>query len=64
MKPKKEYTTKDFSHYLVIGKTTNGQKFRDTYTNYAHLMNINFYNATIYGIKPDGKRVKLKTITN
>ena len=64
MKQKAEYTTKDFSHYIAIGKTTNGQKFRDQYTNYAHLMMINFYNARIYGITHEGKRILLKSVTN
>lgn len=60
---KNEYTTKDFSSYICIGKDTRGKKFRDEYSNFHHANCINMFYGRLYGIlKESNKKVLLKTV--
>ena len=59
-----EYSTKDFISYLCIGKDREGKRFRKEYLNYIHANGINMWKGNMYGIKLNGKRVKLKSVVN
>lgn len=55
----------DFKEYHVTGVDTDGRRFKTmVYTNWHHVRMINLYRGTFWGVKPDGKRVKLQEVYN
>lgn len=49
--------------YLIIGRTTNGRKFRYTYSNPMVAMAINLWQGRVWQVR-NGKRKLLKTVFN
>lgn len=61
-------TLKDFVKFQIVGTDKNNKRFNIQYSGnsegYATAMNINLWNGSVYGILPNGKKIKLKSVTN
>ena len=54
----------DFKEYHITGTDVNGKRFKIVLTNWLHARHYNIFRGTFWGVKPDGKRVKLQEVYN
>lgn len=52
----------DFVEYHVTGVDVYGKRFKIKTTNWHHAKGINLFSGTKWGVKPDGKRMKLQVV--
>lgn len=58
-----EFIHKKGDTYLITGRTTDGRKFRHTYSNPMMAMAINLWQGRVWQVR-NGKRKLLKTVFN
>lgn len=64
---KTEINSADYSRFIVTGKDRDGKRFRLTYSQQAARVafSVNLHRGSVWGIRmTDGKREKLKTVSN
>lgn len=54
---------KQFTNFCVTGTLYNDRRFKPiVYSEFYWANGINLYNGSVWGVKPDGKRVLLKRV--
>lgn len=65
MSNKKQYNTGDFISYKITGKDRQGKRFcPKTSANWLFINMYNIWRGTLWGILPNGKKVRLKSYYN
>ena len=53
-----------YVEYHITGVTRSGARFRIETTNPTHAFGINLYRGTVWGVRKDGSREKLRSTWN
>jgi hypothetical protein len=59
-----QWYASDFVEFHVTGVDRAGKRFKQAHKTWFMANAINLWNGTVWGVTPDGKRRRLKRVTN